>query len=90
MHNGPPEKNRRSVGLNDHERNAAANDDGASLAPAQTAREALFHSLAVQHIQRARVIELLTEISGKLSVLIDALLRNDASVHEREPGRPTQ
>ena len=36
-------------------------------------REALFHTLAVAHIQRVQVIELLSEIDRKLAILCDAV-----------------
>jgi hypothetical protein len=52
-------------------------DNGVASAPAQTAREALFHALAVAHLQRVRVIELLTEIDRKLSILVDVAFRNE-------------
>jgi hypothetical protein len=38
-------------------------------ATAQAGREMLWHALATQHLQRLRIIELLTEINRKLSVL---------------------
>jgi hypothetical protein len=38
-------------------------------------REILFHSLATQHLQRVRIIELLAEINRKLDILIEIAMR---------------
>jgi hypothetical protein len=54
-------------------------NNGASQPPAQTEREALFHALAVAHLQRVRTIELLTAIDRKLEILVDLALRNEGS-----------
>jgi len=43
----------------------------------QTEREILFHALATQHLQRVRIIELLSDIKGKLELLVDVALRSE-------------
>jgi hypothetical protein len=37
----------------------------------------MWHALAVQYLQRVRIIKLLTEANAKLSILVDAALRNE-------------
>jgi len=54
-------------------------NNGADSASAQTEREALFHALAVAHLQRVRTIELLTSIDRKLEILVDLALHNEGS-----------
>ena len=50
-------------------------DPDARIARFQTEREALWHALATQHLQRLRVIKLLEAIDAKLSALLDLALR---------------
>jgi hypothetical protein len=52
-------------------------NNGASPAPVQTEREALFHALAVAHLQRVELIRLLNELNAKVGILVDAMLRSE-------------
>jgi hypothetical protein len=47
----------------------------------QTEREALWHALAVQHQQRALILDGLQSINAKLKILVDAVLRNESSLN---------
>jgi hypothetical protein len=92
MHNGPNDDKREARRFGQPNALTQRANNGADAAIAQfrkSEREQFWHALAVQHQQRVRVIELLTEISAKLSVLINTTLRNDANVHERY-GRQSQ
>jgi hypothetical protein len=40
-------------------------------------REIVFHSLALSHVERERIIQLLTDANDKLAVLIDVALRSE-------------
>jgi hypothetical protein len=74
----PPNKNACARSQAGHTQEVSLVQDNRAPEASAQAREILFHALATQHLQRVRIIELLTEIGTKLDALLDAVLSGRA------------
>jgi hypothetical protein len=73
---GPPGNEQgRSLGGHAQIDCSPDSDTDRAIAQFQTEREALWHALAVQHQQRALILESLQSINSKLAALLDIAMR---------------